>query len=278
MPTIAECLTRAESLTAISDSARLDTEILLAHALNQSRTYLYTWPEKVLTDTQQAAFEACFARRQQGEPVAHITGEREFWSLTLKVNNSTLIPRPETELLVEKALALLPETPQRVVDLGTGTGAIALALASERPGWQILALDKYPEAVALAEDNRQLCGLDNVRVLQSDWFSALPEQFFDLVVSNPPYVDPVDPHLQQGDVRFEPLTALVAEDKGLADIAIIADQALPRLECGGWLMLEHGFDQGQPVCDILSQRGFAHVRTYTDLAGMARVSVGQKPA
>ena len=181
-----------------------------------------------------------------------------------------------------------------MVDLGTGTGAIALALACERPGWQILALDKFPEAVALAEQNRQFCAanansnartsaaekhqFDRVTVLQSDWFIAVgDDQLFDLVVSNPPYIDPVDPHLQQGDVRFEPLTALISEDQGLGDIQQIATQSLPKLEDGGWLMLEHGFDQGQPVRDILQACGFSQVRTYTDLAGLARVTIGQKP-
>jgi len=273
--TIAQCLEKAKLLTDVTDSARLDAEVLLAHVLGKDRTYLYTWSDKTLSTEQARRFDRLLARRQQGEPVAYLIGEREFWSLTLKVDPSTLIPRPDTELLVEQALELLPTSPRRVVDLGTGTGAIALALASERPKWQLLALDKSADAVALARENCERCGLDNVEVLQSDWFAAVGEQQFDLVVSNPPYIDPVDPHLQQGDVRFEPLSALIADDAGLADIRTIARQSRDYLKAGGWLMLEHGFEQGSAVREILQAGGYREVRTCRDLAGLERVTLGR---
>lgn len=275
MLTIAQCLEKAKLLTDVTDSARLDAEVLLAHVLGKDRTYLYTWSDKTLSTEQARRFDRLLARRQQGEPVAYLIGEREFWSLTLKVDPSTLIPRPDTELLVEQALELLPTSPRRVVDLGTGTGAIALALASERPKWQLLALDKSADAVALARENCERCGLDNVEVLQSDWFAAVGEQQFDLVVSNPPYIDPVDPHLQQGDVRFEPLSALIADDAGLADIRTIARQSRDYLKAGGWLMLEHGFEQGSAVREILQAGGYREVRTCRDLAGLERVTLGR---
>ena len=273
--TIADCLRQAASLAEVSDTARLDVEVLLCHVLGKDRSYLFTWPEKFLEAAQSQAFEQLLARRRQGEPVAHLTGSREFWTLNLKVNPSTLIPRPETELLVELALEVLPQSPRRIVDLGTGTGAIALALASERPAWEIVAADKFADAVALAEDNRQRLGLDNVTVLQSDWFNEISPPAFDLVVSNPPYIDPVDPHLQQGDVKYEPLSALIAEHKGYADLRTIAEQAKGRLLPGGYLMMEHGFDQGEGVRNILAQLGYADVCTRTDLAGLDRVTMGR---
>lgn len=276
MLTIADCLEKAKSLADITDSARLDAEVLLAHVLGKDRTYLYTWSDKRLNTEQVQQFETLLARRQQGEPVAYLTGAREFWSLKLKVNASTLIPRPDTELLVEQALLLLPATSQRVVDLGTGTGAIALALASERPQWQLLALDKSADAVTLARENCMHCGLNNVKVMQSDWFAAVEPQQFDLVVSNPPYIDPVDPHLEEGDVRFEPLSALISDEAGLADIRTIARQSKTYLKAGGWLLLEHGFEQGAAVRALLCAEEYREVRTCRDLAGLERVTLGKR--
>ncbi len=273
---IADCLKRAAELQETSDSARLDVELLLCHALAQPRSYLFTWPEKNLTAVQQQTFEALLQRRLEGEPVAHLLGEREFWTLSLSVNASTLIPRPETELLVERVLELLPATEQRLVDLGTGTGAIALALASERPAWQVYGLDKYPDAVALASHNRDRHRLENVQLLQSDWLAALADQEFHCIVSNPPYIDADDPHLQQGDVRFEPLTALVAGDQGLADIVTIVEQAWPRLYEQGYLLVEHGYQQGAAVRKIFAGRGFRDVQTLTDWGGHERVTLGCK--
>lgn len=274
MATIAECLRLAERLNDVSDTARLDAELLLAHCLNKERIFLFTWPEKQLTEGQQEAFLTALTRRQQGEPVAHIIGYREFWSLPLRVNSSTLIPRPDTELLVEAALDLLPEKPQRILDLGTGTGAVALALASERPDCQIIAVDKCDDAVKLAEVNRAHLQLENVRVLQSDWFSQIAPQNFDIIVSNPPYIDAGDKHLQQGDVRYEPLSALVAADDGLADIRAIVQGVIEFNEISCWLLLEHGWQQAEAVQQIMQNAGFLNVKTLRDLAGNDRVTLG----
>ncbi len=270
------CLLRALELQVLSDSARLDVELLLARVLEKDRSYLFTWPEKTLTEEQQAEFEALFSRRLTGEPIAHILGEREFWSLPLSVDASTLIPRPDTELLVELALGLLPQGPASIVDLGTGTGAIALALASENTHWNIVALDQSSAACALAESNRSRLGFDKVQVRQSDWFSAIEQnsKFFDLIVSNPPYIDKDDHHLSEGDVRFEPLSALVAEESGLADIKHITACAPRFLNDGGWLLFEHGYQQAESVRNILMSSGFESVRSEKDLNGNGRATLG----
>lgn len=216
-----------------SDSARFDAELLLCHVLDKPRSYLFTWPERELTEAQQSAFAALLARREAGEPVAYLIGQREFWGLPLEVSAATLIPRPDTETLVECALELLPEGPYRVADLGTGTGAIALALASERPAWQLVATDRVDAAAALARRNRDRLGLANVEILTGSWCEPLSGHF-EMILSNPPYIDPQDPHLSQGDVRFEPRSALVAAESGLADIRLIAEQA-PEVPGGGRL-------------------------------------------
>lgn len=273
--TVQTCLQRAAELTD-SDSPRLDVELLLAQVLERDRTYLYTWPEKILTPAQQAAFETLLNERKQGRPVAHLLGQREFWGLPLAVDNSTLIPRPDTETLVEAALALSLAENARVLDLGTGTGAIALALATEQPGWQITAVDFSPAAVALAERNRKTLELHNVCIRQSDWFAQLEPGHFDLIVSNPPYIDADDPHLSQGDVRFEPLSALVAEQQGLADIAHIITAGCDYLRPGGWLLLEHGYTQGAAVRNLLQQAGYQAVTTHTDLGDNERISGGRR--
>jgi release factor glutamine methyltransferase len=274
MVTITECLKAATELQAVSDTPRLDAELLLAHCLKKDRAYLFTWPERELTPEQQDTFAAALARRKAGEPVAHILGYREFWSLPLQVDASTLIPRPDTELLVEIALKKLPASPQRILDLGTGTGAIALALASERPDCEIVAVDKFPAAVQLAQANCTRLQLNNVSVMQSDWLSAVAPVDFDVIVSNPPYIDETDEHLDQGDVRFEPKSALVAADKGLADIRqIVADTA--RLnQRPFWLLLEHGWQQAEAVREIMLSAGFVDVETRQDLAGRDRVTLG----
>lgn len=256
-----------------SDSARLDSELLLAHVLKRDRTWLYTWSDRELTEQQQQQAQQLLQQRQQGAPVAHLLGEREFWSLPLQVNASTLIPRPDTETLVEWALQLALPDNARVLDLGTGTGAIALALASERPQWQISAVDAQADAVALAASNAKLLDL-NVTVLQSNWFAALSGRF-DLIVSNPPYIDADDPHLQQGDVRFEPRSALVAEQRGLADLQQIIQKAPEFLSAQGWLLLEHGWQQAESVKQLLQQRGFKALQTRCDLAGQDRITGGQ---
>ena len=258
-----------------SPTPRLDAELLLAQALGKSRGYLHTWPERELEASQHERYQAALARRRSGEPVAYILGRQGFWSLDLDVASHTLIPRPDTELLVETALALLPATPLHVLDLGTGTGAIALALACERPAWQVIGVDRVAEAVALAQGNGIRLQMANARFAESCWFSALAGQRFQLIVSNPPYIAAADPHLSQGDVRFEPSSALVAGIDGLDDIRLIIEQAPEHLLAGGWLLLEHGFDQAEAVRELLVQRGFATVESRRDLGGHQRISLGQ---
>jgi len=258
-----------------SPTARLDAELLLAAALGKPRSYLRTWPEHEPSAEQLAAFAALLERRRNGEPVAYILGHQGFWSLDLIVAPHTLIPRPDTELLVETALQLAPATPRRVLDLGTGTGAIALALASERGGWKVTGVDRIAEAVELAERNRQRLQLSNAEFRLSSWFDALTGERFDLIVSNPPYIAAADRHLGEGDVRFEPMSALVAGADGLDDIRQIIDQAPRHLETGGWLLLEHGYDQAEAVRGLLSAAGFAAVDSRRDLGGHERISLGQ---
>lgn len=267
----------SELVAAKSPSASVDASVLLCHVLDKPSSYLYTWPERKLTHAELSQFRQLLARRLQGEPVAYIIGYRDFWSLRLDVSPSTLIPRPDTERLVELALGkVLPQT-RTVLDLGTGTGAIALALASECPHINVTGVDVKIEAVELAERNRKANKLDNVRFLQSSWFDALETDYSaDVIVSNPPYIDPADPHLEQGDVRFEPKSALVAEQQGLSDIMHICGQGFSTVVNGGWLLVEHGYDQGQVVREIFSQAGWIDVTTEQDYAGLDRVTLGRK--
>ncbi len=278
--TVVQCLQRASELESTSDSARLDIEIILCHILQKNRTWLFTWPDKILGEEQHVLFNDFFQRRKNGEPIAHIIGQREFWSLPLAVNNSTLIPRPDTELLVEITLELFaqdkPDQVRNCLDLGTGTGAIVLALASEKPHWQLLGVDKSADAVALAEKNRKQLYFNHVNVQQSDWFSQIELRDFDVIVSNPPYIDPQDPHLDQGDVRFEPRSALIADNHGLADIELIIRESWDYLRNDGWLLLEHGYDQSEAVRELLCVNGFVAVETRRDLGGNERISFGKK--
>lgn len=256
-------------------SPSLDAAVLLCHVLGKPRSYLLTWPEKVLTQEQQDQFEALLERRLGGEPVAYIIGEREFWSLPLKVSPSTLIPRPDTERLVEVALDKTLGQAGPILDLGTGTGAIALALASELPQRQVMGIDLKQEAKELAEFNAKQLNIQNAVFNQGSWFEPIASGTkFALIVSNPPYIDENDPHLSQGDVRFEPRSALVADDSGLADIRYISDLARQYLEVGGWLVFEHGYDQGQAVREIMNNFGYQQVVTEKDYGGNDRVTLG----
>ena len=273
MATIQSLLDSAE--LPASPTARLDAELLLAAVLGKPRSYLRTWPEHEPSAEQLAAFAALLERRRAGEPVAYILGHQGFWSLDLEVAPHTLIPRPDTELLVETALQLAPATPHRVLDLGTGSGAIALALASERGGWQVIGVDRIAEAVALAERNRLRLKLNNAEFRQSSWFDGLAGEHFDLILSNPPYIAADDRHLGEGDVRFEPLSALVAGVDGLDDIRQIIAQAPRHLQAGGWLLLEHGYDQAEAVRELLAAAGFTAVDSRRDLGGHQRISLGR---
>ncbi|AGH81442.1 HemK family modification methylase [Psychromonas sp. CNPT3] len=261
----------AKSLLLKSDSALLDAQVLLCFVLQKESVYLMTWPERLLTDMQKEAYKALIDERIKGVPVAYLTGTREFWSLPFKVNASTLIPRADTETLVEYALQVCSPN-SHILDLGTGTGAIILALASELPHAQCSAVDFNADAVQLAIENRQALKLDNVNIYQSDWFSQVHGRF-DLIVSNPPYIDKEDHHLAEGDVRFEPLSALVADDKGLADIHLIVSQARLYLKTNGTLMIEHGFEQGEAVRNIFRLFEFDEIRTECDLARNERISI-----
>lgn len=268
-------LRHAASALSESESPKRDAEILLEHVTGKTRTWLLAFGETALTAEQEAALSVLLARRKTGEPVAHLVGEREFWSLPLYVSAATLIPRPDTECLVEQALARLPEQGTAILDLGTGTGAIALALASERPDCSVTAVDLMPDAVALAQRNVQRLGLCNVTVLQSRWFSALEARSFGMIVSNPPYIDENDPHLAQGDVRFEPRTALVASGEGLADLDHIVTTSRQHLLHGGWLLVEHGWTQGEAVRDLFTRAGYTGVETCRDYGGNERLTLGQ---
>ncbi|KTB73973.1 MULTISPECIES: peptide chain release factor N(5)-glutamine methyltransferase [Pseudomonas] len=261
-----------------SPTARLDIELLLAAALGKPRSFLHTWPERIVSTEAALAFAGYLQRRRTGEPVAYILGQQGFWKLDLEVAPHTLIPRPETEMLVEAALELVPAfAPAKVLDLGTGTGAIALALANDRQQWKVTAVDRVPEAVALAERNRQRLQLDNAQVLNSHWFSALEGQQFDLIISNPPYIADADPHLSAGDVRFEPSSALTAGSDGLDDLRTIIADAPAHLSADGWLLLEHGYDQGPAVRELLIRNGFERIQTRRDLGEHERITFGCKP-
>ena len=260
-----------------SESPRRDAEILLGFVTGRARTFILAFGETPLSADEQQQLAHLLARRERGEPVAHLVGVREFWSLPLFVSAATLIPRPDTECLVEQALSRLPENPARILDLGTGTGAIALALASERADCQVTAVDVIPDAVTLATRNAQHLGINNVTVLASHWFSALEGEAFDMIVSNPPYIDEQDPHLAMGDVRFEPRSALVAAKEGLADIAWIIAQSKRFLRPGGWLLIEHGWRQGDAVRALFCADGYEQVETCRDYGDNDRLTLARLP-
>ena len=275
MQTFAEALREAVALLSAgdSDSARLDAELLLCEAAGTTRAWLIAWPERTLQPAQHARFLQLVERRAGGEPIAYILGRREFWGLELTVSPETLIPRPDTELLVECTLQALPaHRPIVCADLGTGSGAIAAALAHERPDWTLIAVERSAGAAAIAAGNARRLQLRQLFVMRADWMNAIAPGSLDAIVSNPPYVRDDDPHLQRGDLRFEPRTALAAGESGLDAIRMITTQATYRLRPGGWLAIEHGWDQGGPVRRLLRQAGFQNVTTHRDLAGHERVT------
>jgi release factor glutamine methyltransferase len=254
---------------------RLEAELLLATVLGRPREFLYTWPGHPATAAESSAFHSLLQRRQQGEPVAYLLGHREFWSLDLKINNQVLIPRADTERMIEVVLELFSAEDLNLADLGTGSGAIALALASERPGWNVTATDKSQHAIECARFNAQNLKLANVDFVAGDWCEPLPDKRYDIVVSNPPYIEENDIHLLQGDLRFEPRSALVAADNGLSDLKIIAKEACRILKPGGHLFLEHGYSQAADVHKILELSGYESISTWQDMGGNDRVTGGK---
>ena len=263
------------SLAELSDSAQLDCELILCSVLKKPRTYLHSWSDKMLSEKYVTHFTTLLNRRIKGEPIAHILGERGFWSLDLKVTVDTLIPRPDTERLVELALDIIPNNASyNILDLGTGTGAIARSIATEKANCFITATDKSLAALKVAQENAIKNEITNIEFIQSDWFDSLEKKSFDLIVSNPPYIKENDPHLQQGDVRFEPLSALTSGKDGLDDIRSIINKSKIFLAANAALLIEHGYDQANEVSELLLQAGFRDVENFTDIGNNPRVSVG----
>ncbi len=276
MQTISDALEIGQQLLqSNSDSARLDAELLLSAVMGQPRTHLFAWPEKALTAETITSFKKLLTRRLQGQPVAYITGQREFWSLSLRVNAATLIPRPDTELLVEHALiAIAAKKSPKVLDLGTGSGAIACAIASEHRELDITATDQSPDALDVAKKNARYHQFDNITFLNGDWFSAVKGKHFDVIAANPPYIAEDDPHLSQADIAAEPLSALVSKNNGLSDLHEIIEQAPSYLTRRGVLLVEHGYQQAKEVTAFFSTAGFSMVTSQRDLAGHQRITMG----
>lgn len=278
MATIRSVLDKAIASLAGTDTPVLDAEVLLAHALECSRTTLIAWPERELGEHEIHRFGVLLLKRMQGIPVAYITGEREFWSLPLKVTEATLIPRPETETLVEFVLEKTADAGTlEVLEMGTGSGAIACALAVERPGWHLSASDISGEALAVARQNAARLESADIEFIRSNWFDQFDGRRFDIIVSNPPYVADADPHLQQGDARFEPSSALRSGVDGLDDIRILTTMAGSYLKPDGWLVLEHGYDQREHVRACFEQAGYRRIEQRSDLGGRPRLTAGRKP-
>ena len=268
----------AQDLGLPADEARVDAQTLLRHALNASRAWLIAHADQPLTNEEQACFDSLLQRRLKGEPVAYILGRREFYGLEFIVAPGVLIPRPDTETLVDAALKLIPETSSaswRILDLGVGSGAIAIAIAVNRPDAQVTGIEQSAEALAITRKNAELLAASNLRLLQSDWFSAVEGETFDIIVSNPPYIAAADPHLEQGDLRFEPPSALASGADGLNDIRRIVALAPAHLNHDGWLLLEHGYDQAERVAGLLKEAGFSEIGHAADLAGIQRVTLGR---
>lgn len=275
MSTIKNALSYASKiLEQASPTPKLDAEVILLYTLKKSRTFLYTHPESTLTIEQQNRYKELINKRQTGYPVAYIIGHREFWSLPLTINESTLIPRPESELLVELTLSLIKVENANILELGTGSGAISLALGSEKPKWKISACDISNNALNTARLNARQLNINNINFFQSDWFSAVVEQQFDAIISNPPYIAKNDPHLLQGDVKFEPKSALESGENGLDAIKHIIKESIRYLAPGGLILLEHGYDQRLPINDLLKQYNFINTSCWQDYQSIDRVSGG----
>lgn len=266
-----------EILVKHSDTARLDAEILLSHYLGKPRSYLYAWPEVEVSESILNQFNDALSQRKTDYPVAYIIGYQEFWSLPIQVSPDVLIPRADTELLVELALSKLENIKSpKILELGTGSGAISIAIASERPDCAIIATDYSREALNIAQENQKKLDLSNINFVKSDWYQSISEDDFDLILSNPPYIDPDDPHMTTG-IRHEPLQALCSDEMGMADLKEIIDKGKHHLKQSGWILLEHGYNQRKPVTERLAQAGFSMVDCIKDLAGNDRVSLGQLP-
>jgi release factor glutamine methyltransferase len=266
-----------KKLADSSPSAMLDAQVLLTHVLRCNTAHLAAWPEKTLSEDQLADFQKLVNRRQQGVPVAHLTGSREFWSLDFSVDDSTLIPRPETETLVEYLLENFGDRENlKLLDMGTGSGAIAISIAREKPGWEIVASDISEQALKLARQNCSDHDTGNVTLIHSDWFQSIDQENFDIIISNPPYIASDDPHLTQGDVRFEPESALSSGATGMDDIEHICSHAKEYLLKNGWLMVEHGYNQKQLVADCFARNGFSEIEQRQDLSGHTRMTAGKK--
>ncbi|WP_295408482.1 peptide chain release factor N(5)-glutamine methyltransferase [uncultured Thiocystis sp.] len=281
MNRIAETLREAAAaLSALPDSSpRLEAELLLTQVSGWSRSHLLAWPERALDPATAADFHALLARRLNGEPIAYLRGQQSFWTLELKVSPATLIPRPETERLVETALErLVPTAPLRIADLGTGSGAIAAALASERPDWRLIATDRSAPALLIARDNFRALGLGGIDTVQADWLSAFATSSLDAILGNPPYIPDADPHLVRGDLRFEPPSALGSGRDGLDAIRAIVADTRRCLRPNGLLAVEHGFDQAREVQRLFRAAGLDRIETRQDLAGLDRVTLGYRPS
>ncbi len=265
------------ALSETGESAALDAQVLLCHVLQCNTAHLAAWPEKNLSEEQASQYLQLMQQRKEGLPVAHLTGSREFWSLNFSVNNNTLIPRPETETLVEFVLEKFANTKSlKLLDMGTGTGAIAIAIATEKPEWKIFASDVSEQALNLAIQNSEQHQTSNTTFIHSDWFNDISEHDFDIIVSNPPYIADDDPHLSAGDVRFEPQSALTAGETGMDDIEHLCLHAKNHLLKNGWLIVEHGYNQKQLVADSFAKNGYTEIEQRNDLSGHTRMTAGKR--